>query len=84
MIKNLLLIICFCFINAAVAGISPFSQVRSVGKDDKGNPIEEIIDLTICLERIPSDGNLSDDILFREVKKDETWRKRQLLCLGHA
>lgn len=43
-----------------MAGISPFSQVRSVGKDDKGNPIEEIIDLTICLERIPSDGNLSD------------------------
>lgn len=26
----------------------------------------------------------NEETMFREVKKEETWRKRQLLRLGHA
>lgn len=42
------------------AGISPFSTVRAVYQDNNPIPKEEIIDLTICLEREPIIGNPSD------------------------
>ena len=42
------------------AGNSPFSSVRAVYSDGTSIPTEEIIDLTICLEREPVVGNPSD------------------------
>ncbi|MCQ2287356.1 MAG: hypothetical protein MJZ76_10880 [Bacteroidales bacterium] len=38
------------------AGISPFSSVRAVYQEGDPIPTEEIIDLTICLEREPVVG----------------------------
>lgn len=42
------------------AGISPYSTVRAVYQNSNPIPTEEIIDLTICLEREPVVGNPSD------------------------
>lgn len=42
------------------AGISPYSTVRGVYQNSNPIPTEEIIDLTICLEREPVIGNPSD------------------------
>ena len=42
------------------AGISPFSTVRAKYQGNNSIPTEEIIDLTICLEREPVVGNPSD------------------------
>ena len=42
------------------AGISPFSHVRVASYDQTGKPNEEIIDLSICIERKAIDDNPSD------------------------
>lgn len=39
------------------AGISPFSHVRVASYGNDGEPNEEIIDLTVCIEREPSKEN---------------------------
>jgi hypothetical protein len=44
----------------AVAGKNPFSTVRTLSFDESGNPLEEAIDLVVCLERNPVVGNPSD------------------------
>ena len=44
----------------AVAGKNPFSTVRTLFFDESGNPLEEAIDLVVCLERNPVVGNPSD------------------------
>ena len=44
------------------AGKSPFSMVRAVSWDASGQPLEEAIDLTVCLERVPDEsGSASPD-----------------------
>ena len=42
------------------AGISPFSHVRVASYDQTGKPNEDIIDLSICIERKAIDDNPSD------------------------
>lgn len=47
-------------VSLVYSGTSPFSSVRAVYSEDNNVPIEEIIDLTVCLEREPVVGNPSD------------------------
>ena len=56
-----ILLICI----AAFAGKTPFSMVRTVVWDGRGNPSEEVIDLTICLEREPI-AEYTDDVNSRK------------------
>lgn len=56
-----ILLICI----AAFAGKTPFSMVRTVAWDSRGNPSEEVIDLTICLEREPI-AEYTDDVNSRK------------------
>lgn len=46
-------------VSLAYSGTSPFSSVRAVYSDDNIVPIEEIIDLTVCLERKPVVENIA-------------------------
>lgn len=50
---------------AVFAGKTPFSMVRTVAWDSHGNPSEEVIDLTICLEREPI-AEYTDDVNSRK------------------
>lgn len=55
-------IACAVFLSAVsvFAGKSPFSMVRAVAWDAAGQPKEEAVDLTVCLEDVPVTGNPSD------------------------
>ncbi len=55
-----ILILSISLFSVIYAGISPFSTVRAVYRQNNPVPVEEIIDLTICLEREPVVGNPSD------------------------
>ena len=54
-------LICVAFSALSVfAGKSPFSIARTVSLDSNGQPSEEAIDLTICIDREPVAGNPND------------------------
>lgn len=50
------LVIHLLFVSLAFSANSPFNRVRTISYDSDGTPNQEVLDLSICLERVPSES----------------------------